>query len=121
MLFGVQFWPPDWVVVTVGMVAEAWYRHRTVNRRRTLTPLVQNPSKHLTRRSASGAFADYAVPNEQCPNSPGHILPTWRAPLQDVALMPQHQDFGFKPSSRLKAIAQADEKEGNCEYPAIML
>jgi hypothetical protein len=35
--------------------------------------------------------------------------------------MPQHQDFGFKPSSRLKAIAQADEKEGNCEHPAIIL
>jgi hypothetical protein len=35
--------------------------------------------------------------------------------------MPQHQDFGFKPSSRLEAVAQdADEKEGNCEHPAIM-
>jgi hypothetical protein len=41
--------------------------------------------------------------------------------LQDVELMPQHQDFGFKPSSRLEAVAQnADEKEGNCEHPAIM-
>jgi hypothetical protein len=29
-------------------------------------------------------------------------------------MMPQHQDFGFKPSSRLETVAQhADEKEGN--------
>jgi hypothetical protein len=35
--------------------------------------------------------------------------------------MPQHQDFGFKPSPRLETVAQhADEKEGNCEHPAIM-
>ena len=34
--------------------------------------------------------------------------------------MPQHQDFGFKPASRLEAVAQhADEKEGNCEHPTI--
>jgi len=45
----------------------------------------------------------------------------WRALLQDVELMPQHQDFGFKPSSRLEAVAQhAHEKEGNSEHPAIM-
>ena len=44
-----------------------------------------------------------------------------RALLQDVELMPQHQDFGFKPSSRLETVAQhADEKEGNNEHPAIM-
>ena len=31
--------------------------------------------------------------------------------------MPQHQDFDFKPSSRLEAVAQhAEEKEGNCEH-----
>jgi hypothetical protein len=35
--------------------------------------------------------------------------------------MPQHQDFGFKSSSRLETVAQqADEKEGNSEHPAIM-
>jgi hypothetical protein len=45
----------------------------------------------------------------------------WRALLQDVELMPQHQDFGFKPWSRLETVAQhADEKEGNSEHPAIM-
>jgi hypothetical protein len=45
----------------------------------------------------------------------------WRALLQDVELMPQHQDFGFKPPSRLETVAQsADEKEGNSEHPAIM-
>jgi hypothetical protein len=41
--------------------------------------------------------------------------------LQDVELMPQHWGFGFKPASRLEAVAQrADEKEGNCEHPTIM-
>ena len=44
----------------------------------------------------------------------------WRALLQDVELMPQHQDFGFKQSSRLETVAYAHEKEGNCEHPAIM-
>ena len=35
--------------------------------------------------------------------------------------MPQDQIFGFKPSSRLEAVAQhADEKEGNREHPSIM-
>jgi hypothetical protein len=41
--------------------------------------------------------------------------------LQNVELMLQHQDFGFKPSSRLEAVAQhADEQEGNCEHPSTM-
>jgi hypothetical protein len=45
----------------------------------------------------------------------------WRALLQDVELMPQHQDFGFKPTPRLKTVAQhADEKKGNSEHQAIM-
>jgi hypothetical protein len=35
----------------------------------------------------------------------------WRALLQDVELMPQHQDFGFKPSSRLETVAQHAEKK----------
>jgi len=52
---------------------------------------------------------------------PPAFKPTRRALLQDVELMPQHQDFGFKPPSGLEAVAQhADEKEGNCEHPAIM-
>ena len=38
----------------------------------------------------------------------------WRALLRDFELMPQHQDFGFKTSSRLERGAQhADEKQGN--------
>ena len=41
--------------------------------------------------------------------------------LQDIELMPQHQDFGLKPLPRLEAVAQhAHEKEGNSEHPAIM-
>jgi hypothetical protein len=35
--------------------------------------------------------------------------------------MPQNQNFGFQPPSRLEAVAQqADEKEGNCNHSAIM-
>jgi hypothetical protein len=41
--------------------------------------------------------------------------------LQNIELMPQYQDFGFQPPSRLEAIAQhADEKEANCNHSAIM-
>jgi hypothetical protein len=41
----------------------------------------------------------------------------WRALLQDIELMPQHQDFGFQLLSRLEAVAQrADEEEGNCDH-----
>jgi hypothetical protein len=41
--------------------------------------------------------------------------------LQGAELMPQHQDFSFKPPSRFEAVAQhADEKEGSCDHPAIM-
>jgi hypothetical protein len=29
-----------------------------------------------------------------------------RTPLQDVELMPQYQDFGFQPRSRLEEVAQ---------------
>jgi hypothetical protein len=41
--------------------------------------------------------------------------------LQDTELMPQNQNFGFQPPSRLEAVAQhADKKEANCNHPAIM-
>jgi hypothetical protein len=46
----------------------------------------------------------------------------WCAPLQDIELMPQYQDFGFQPPPRLEAVAQrTDEKEGNCNHATIML
>jgi hypothetical protein len=46
---------------------------------------------------------------------------TWRALLEDIELMPQYQDFGFQPPSRLDAVAQhTDEEEGNCNHAAIM-
>ena len=36
--------------------------------------------------------------------------------------MPQHQDFGFKPSSRLETVAQhADKKEGNSEHHHVLI
>ena len=60
-------------------------------------------------------------PNEQCAISPGQIWPMWRAPLKDVELMPEHQDFGLKPPLRFEAIAQSmHEKEDNCDHPAIV-
>jgi hypothetical protein len=46
---------------------------------------------------------------------------TRRALLQDIELMPQHQDFGLQPLSRLEAVAQqADEQEADCNHSAIM-
>jgi hypothetical protein len=41
----------------------------------------------------------------------------WRALLEDIELMTQHQDFGFQSPSRLEAVAQhTDEEEGNCDH-----
>jgi hypothetical protein len=46
---------------------------------------------------------------------------TWCALLQNIELMPQYQDFGFQPPSRLEAVAQhANEKEANCNHLTIM-
>jgi hypothetical protein len=42
---------------------------------------------------------------------------TWCAPLQNIELMPQYQDFGLQPPSRPEAVVQqADEKEANCDH-----
>jgi hypothetical protein len=41
--------------------------------------------------------------------------------LQDTELMPQNQNFGFQPPSRLEAVAQhTDEQEADCNHSAIM-
>lgn len=40
------------------------------------------------------AFAE-GEPNEQGAIGPMRMQPTWRAVLQDIELMPQHQDFGL--------------------------
>jgi len=45
----------------------------------------------------------------------------WRTLLQDVELMPQHQDLGRQLLPRLEVVAQhADEQEGDCNHSAIM-
>jgi ribosomal protein L13 len=45
----------------------------------------------------------------------------WRALLQDVDLMPQHQDLGRQLLSRLEVVAQhADEQEADRNHAAIM-
>jgi hypothetical protein len=45
-------------------------------------------------------------PDEESTVSPTQIQSTWRALLQNIELMPQDQDFGFQPLSRLEAVAQ---------------
>jgi hypothetical protein len=60
-------------------------------------------------------------PNEQGTVGPTQMHSTWCALLQNIELMPQYQDFGFQPPSRLEAVAQhADEKEAKCNHLAIM-
>jgi hypothetical protein len=45
----------------------------------------------------------------------------WRALLQDIELMPQHQDLGFQRLSRLEVVAQhANEEKADCNHAAIM-
>jgi hypothetical protein len=36
-------------------------------------------------------------PNEQSTVGPTQMHSTWCAPLQNIELMPQYQDFGFQP------------------------
>jgi hypothetical protein len=76
----------------------------------------------LTMVTASSAGTATIEPNEQGPVGPAQTQSAWCAPLQDIELMPQYQDFGFQPPPRLEAVAQhADEKEGNCNHATIML
>ena len=61
-------------------------------------------------------------PNEQGAVGPTQMQSTWRALLEDIELMPQHQDFGFQPPSRLEAVAQhADEEEANCDHQSAIM
>jgi hypothetical protein len=63
------------------------------------------------------ARATTIKPNEQGSVSPTQIQSAWRALPQNIELIPQDQDFGFQPPSRLEAVAQhADEKEANCDH-----
>jgi hypothetical protein len=42
--------------------------------------------------------------------------------LQDIELMPRHQDFSFQPPSRLEAVAQhPEEQQTHCDHSTIML
>ena len=45
-------------------------------------------------------------PDEQGAIGPTQMQPTWCALPEHIELMPQHQDFGFQPPSRLEAVAQ---------------
>jgi hypothetical protein len=45
----------------------------------------------------------------------------WRTLSKNVELMPQYQDLGLQPPSRLEAVPQyADEQEADCNHAAIM-
>ena len=61
-------------------------------------------------------------PNEQSAVDPTQMQSTvWRTVPKNVELMPQYQDFGLQPPSRLEAVAQyADEQEADCNHAAIM-
>jgi hypothetical protein len=61
-------------------------------------------------------------PDEQGAVDPTQMQSTaWRALLQHVELMPQYQDFGFQPRSRLEEVAQhTDEQEADPNHPTIL-
>jgi hypothetical protein len=61
-------------------------------------------------------------PDEQGAVDPTQVQSTARhAQLQDIELMPQYQDFGFQPRSRLEEVAQhTDEQEADCNHPTIL-
>jgi hypothetical protein len=45
----------------------------------------------------------------------------WHTLPKNVELMPQYQDFGLQPPSRLEAVAQyADKQEADCNHAPIM-
>jgi hypothetical protein len=61
-------------------------------------------------------------PDEQGAVDPTQMQSTARrAPLQDVELMPQYQDFGFQPRPRLEEVAQhTDQQEADRNHPTIL-
>src|SRR5260221_14179230 len=59
---------------------------------------------------AKDARAATIQPDEQSTIDPTQMRPAWRAPLQEVELIPQDHDLGFQLRSRLEVVAQhADE------------
>jgi hypothetical protein len=60
-------------------------------------------------------------PDEQSTVSPTQMRSPWGSLLQDIELMPQHQDLGFQLLSRLEAVTQhADKQDADCNHAAIM-
>jgi len=60
-------------------------------------------------------------PNEQGAVDPTQKLSAWRALLQDIELMPQHQDFGFQPPPRLEAVARKGRQLPSCDDHVLIL
>ena len=64
-----------------------------------------------------GARKAAIKPNEQNPIGPTQIQSTRRAPSKHGQLMAQNHNFGFKPRSRLEAVAQhAHQQKSNCDH-----
>jgi hypothetical protein len=56
-------------------------------------------------------------PDEQSAVDPAQMRSEGRALPQDIELMPQDQDFGFQPRSRLEAVPHhTDQQQGNCDH-----
>ena len=68
------------------------------------------------------ARATAIEPNEQSAVDPTQMQSTaWRTLPKNVELMPQYQDFGLQPPSRLEAVAQyAGKQEADCNHASIM-
>jgi hypothetical protein len=60
-------------------------------------------------------------PDEQHAVYPTQRRSARRSLLQDIELMPQDQDLGFQPCSRLEEVAQhTDQQEADCNHATIM-
>jgi hypothetical protein len=68
------------------------------------------------------ARATAIEPNEQSAVDATQMQSTaWCTLPKNVELMPQYQDFGLQPPSRLEAVAQhADKQEADCNHAPIM-
>ena len=73
-------------------------------------------------QSIQNARVTTIEPDEQGAIDPTQMQSTARRVLlQDVELMPQYQDFGFQPRSRLEVVAQhTDQQEADCNHPTIL-
>ena len=76
----------------------------------------QSNKRRVVSLTTSTSRAATIEPDEQSAVGPTQMQSARPALLEDIELMPQGQDFGFQPSSRLEAVAQhADKEECDCD------